>query len=64
MDMMRFYLQDVCITSCAGDTALTMFAKSVNDLITKANNVLKRLEVFEFKFAVREFKEDISTDIL
>ena len=45
-DVMRFYLQDVCITSFADDTALTVFAKSIDCLIVKANNALKRLEVF------------------
>ena len=46
VDMMRFYLQDVCITSYADDTAVTVFAISVDDLIAKANNALKKLEVF------------------
>ena len=44
--MMRFYVDNVCITSFVDDTALTVFAKSVDDLIAKANNALKRLEVF------------------
>ena len=43
---MRVYLQDACITSFADDNVLTVFAKSVDDLIVKANDALKRLEVF------------------
>jgi len=46
VDMMRFYLQDVYVTYFAEDTALTVFAKSVDDLIAKANNALKIQKVF------------------
>ena len=46
VDMMRFYLQDVYVTYFAEDTALTVFAKSVVGLMVKANNDLKRQEVF------------------
>ena len=44
VDMMHIYLQDVCITSFADDTVLTVFAKSVDELIViiKANDALKR----------------------
>ena len=46
VDMMCVYLQDTCITSFADGMVLTVFAKSVDDLIVKAQNALKRLEVF------------------
>ena len=46
VNMVRFYLQDACITSFADYTVRTVFAKSVDDLIVKPNDALKRLEVF------------------
>ena len=48
VDMMHFYLQDACITSFAADTVLAVFAKSVDDLIVKAEDALKRFDVFTF----------------
>ena len=46
VDLMRFYLKDVCLTSFADDTVLTVFASSVEELVRKANFALERLEVF------------------
>ena len=46
VDLMRFYLKDVCLTSFADDTVLTVFASSVEELVRKANLALERLEVF------------------
>ena len=43
---MRFYLKDVCLTSFADDTILTVFASSVEKLVRKASLALERLEVF------------------
>jgi len=63
--MMRFYLQDICITSFANDTALTLFAKTVKDLIAKANNALKRLEVFtSLSLLSVNVKKHVFTDIV
>ena len=46
VDLMRLYLKDVCLTSFADDTVLTVFASSVKDLVRKANLALERLEIF------------------
>lgn len=46
VDAVRFYLQDVCVTTFADDTALTVCAKSIEELVLKANDALRRLEVF------------------
>ena len=45
VDLMRFYLKDVCLTLFADDTVLTVFASSVEELVRKANLALERLEV-------------------
>ena len=46
-DIMPFYLLDAVITSFAGDTTLTVIAKSVEDHIEQTNITLENL--FQFK---------------
>ena len=59
------YLQDACITSFADDTELTLFAKSVDDLILKANDAFKRFEVLtSLSLLCVNAKKTLFTDIL
>ena len=46
VDLMRFYLKDVFLTSFADDTVLTVFASSGEELVRKVNLALERLEAF------------------
>ena len=46
VNAMRFYLQDVCVTTFADDTALTVCAKSIEEVVLKANDRLRSLEIF------------------
>ena len=46
VNVMRFYLKDVCLTSFADNTVLTVFSSSVEELVRKANLALERLKVF------------------
>ena len=46
VDLMRFYLKVVCLTSFADDTVLTVFASSVEELVRKAILAVRGLEVF------------------
>ena len=45
VNVLRFYLQDVYLTTFADDTALTMCAKSIEDVLLKVNDALRSLEV-------------------
>ena len=42
---MRFCLQDVNVTTFTDDTALTVCAKSIKEVVLKANDALRSLEV-------------------
>ena len=46
VNAMRFYLQDVCVTTFAEDTVLTVYAKSIEEVVLKENDALSWLEVF------------------
>ena len=46
VDTLRYYISDGVVTSFADDTAITVFAKSVQEAVEKANHALQCLRVF------------------